>query len=161
MSKSTWEVLLVEDNMADAELTVDTFADVNSAATVHHVTDGEDALAFLRREGKHMHAPAADLVLLDLNLPRKNGREVLSEIKSDRNLKLIPVIILSSSTSPRDILNSYDLSANCYLHKAENLAGFHRIVSAVNDYWLVLASLPSTVDLPAHDAPSARGRWQV
>ena len=146
MSKSGWEILLVEDNMADAELTMDTFAEVNSATTVHHVSDGEDALAFLRKEGKHIDAPEPDLILLDLNLPRKNGREVLSEIKTDRRLKLIPVIVLSSSSSPNDVLNSYDLHANCYLHKPENLSGFNRIVSAINDYWLNLASLPGSVN---------------
>ena len=146
-SKSGWEILLVEDNVADAELTIDTFAEVNSATRVHHVSDGEDALAFLRKEGKHLDAPEPDLVLLDLNLPRKNGREVLSEIKADRRLKLIPVIILSSSSSPNDVLDSYDLPANCYLHKPEDLSGFTRIVSAINDYWLHLASLPAGANI--------------
>lgn len=142
MSTPKWNVLLVEDDLADAELTIQTFEEVSNVTTVHHATDAEDALAFLRKEGRHRDAPYADLVLLDLNLPMKNGREVLHEMKTDRTLKLIPVIILSSSDSPTDVMMSYELHANSYLHKAENLAGFHRIVSAVNDYWLDLASLP-------------------
>lgn len=143
------DVLLVEDNPGDVRLTQEAFRDANMAAhlpnmTVHlHVAcDGVEALSFLRHEGVNAQAPRPDLVLLDLNLPRMDGREVLAQIKGDHRLRTIPTVILTTSESAADIANSYRLQANCYLSKPQQLDAFESLVRSVNDFWLTKAKLP-------------------
>lgn len=143
------DVLLVEDSAGDVRLTQEAFRDANMAAhlpntTVHlHVAfDGVEAMAFLRREGERADCPRPDLILLDLNLPRMDGREVLAEIKSDPQLRTIPTVILTTSESAADIANSYRLQANCYLSKPQHLEAFESLVRSVNDFWLTKAKLP-------------------
>lgn len=136
------EILLVEDNDADARLTREALKDSKVANTLSRVRDGEEAVAFLRREGPYACAPTPDLILLDLNLPRKNGREVLQEIKADEELKSIPVVVLSVSSDADDVLKAYGLHANCYITKPINLGQFLRVVRSVEDFWLSVVRLP-------------------
>ncbi len=136
------EVLLVEDSMGDARLTQEVFREANSAVRLHVAHDGVEAMAFLRQEGVHALAPRPDLILLDLNLPRMDGREVLARIKEDESLKLIPTIILTTSDAEADIAQSYQLQANCYLSKPAQLDGFESMVTSINDFWLTKAKLP-------------------
>ena len=135
-------ILLVEDNPADVRLTQEVLKDAKVRNTLTAVGDGEEAMALLRREGKHAAALRPDLILLDLNLPKKDGRELLAEIKSDENLKIIPVIILTTSTSEEDILKSYGLHANCYITKPVDLDQFVKVVQSVEDFWLTIVKLP-------------------
>jgi CheY-like chemotaxis protein len=134
---------MVEDNPADVRLTREAFKDAKVLNRMHVVEDGEAALAFLRREGKYAHAPRPDLVLLDLNLPKIDGREVLAEIKADANLKRIPVVVLTTSEDQKDILRAYDLHVNAYITKPVDLGQFIKIVEAVEDFWLSVVKLPS------------------
>ncbi len=136
------EILLVEDNPADVRLTIETLKEEKLRNNLNVVTDGVEALAFLRRQGKHANAPRPDLILLDLNLPRKDGREVLDEIKTDENLKSIPVVVLTVSESEGDILKSYNAHANCYITKPLDLAQFSRVVKSIQDFWLSIVKLP-------------------
>lgn len=136
-------VLLVEDNPADVRLTREVLADGKITNTLHVVADGEEAMAFLRNNGPFASAPRPDLILLDLNLPKKDGREVLAEVKSDPSLKLIPVVILTTSRSDRDILESYNLHANCYISKPVDLLQFMEVVRTIEDFWLSIVRLPS------------------
>jgi two-component system, chemotaxis family, response regulator Rcp1 len=136
------EVLLVEDNPGDARLTQEAFREANSSIRVHVASDGVEAMAFLRHEGAHLHAPRPDLILLDLNMPRMDGREVLSLIKADATLKQIPVVILSTSDAEADIAQSYQLQANCYLSKPVGLEEFESLVKGINDFWLTKVKLP-------------------
>jgi chemotaxis family two-component system response regulator Rcp1 len=136
------EVLLVEDSPGDVRLTREALRDANSAIHLHVATDGVEAMAFLRREGNQVGAPRPDLILLDLNLPRMDGREVLVHIKADHSLKTIPTIILTTSESEADILKSYQLLANCYLSKPVQLEAFESLVKSINDFWLTKAKLP-------------------
>jgi len=137
------EVLLVEDSPGDVRLTQEALRDANRALHLHVASDGVEAMAFLRREGpEHLGAPRPDLILLDLNLPKMDGREVLTQIKASDNLKTIPVIILTTSQSDVDILNSYELRANCYLSKPVQLDAFEGLVKSINDFWLTKAKLP-------------------
>jgi CheY-like chemotaxis protein len=136
-------VLLVEDNPADVRLTREVLADGKITNTLHVVADGEEAMAFLRNKGPFAAAPRPDLILLDLNLPKKDGREVLAEVKSDPSLKLIPVVILTTSRSDRDILESYNLHANCYISKPVDLLQFMEVVRTIEDFWLSIVRLPS------------------
>jgi len=136
------EVLLVEDNPGDVRLAREAFRDVNRSIQVHLASDGVQALEFLRRQGGHLHAPRPDLILLDLNLPKMNGREVLAKIKSDDSLKMIPTIVLSSSETDADVLISYQLQANCYLRKPAQWDAFDSIVMSINTFWLTKAKLP-------------------
>jgi len=136
------EVLLVEDSPGDVRLTQEAFRDANGAIRLHVATDGVEAMAFLRNEGAHVHAARPDLILLDLNLPRMDGREVLSLIKDDENLKTIPTVILTTSDAEADIVKSYQLQANCYLTKPVQLDAFETLVKSINDFWLVKARLP-------------------
>ncbi|MEA2572416.1 MAG: hypothetical protein QOI24_4417 [Acidobacteriota bacterium] len=136
------QVLLVEDSPGDIRLTQEAFRDANSSVQLHVAFDGVEAMAFLRREGSHVHAPRPDLILLDLNLPRMDGREVLAQIKSDDVLKTIPVVILTTSEDEGDITKSYELHANCYLNKPVQLDAFEGLVSTINDFWLTMVKLP-------------------
>src|ERR1700735_648670 len=136
------EVLLVEDSPGDVALTQEAFLDANSAVHLHVASDGIEAMAFLRREGIHSQAPRPDLILLDLNLPKMDGREVLAHIKDDAKLKTIPTVILTTSDAEADIVKSYQLQANCYLSKPVQLDAFETLVKSINDFWLTKVKLP-------------------
>ena len=136
------QVLLVEDSPGDVRLTQEAFRDANKTIQLHVVVDGVEAMAFLRHEGVHVHAPRPDLILLDLNLPKMDGREVLAHIKEDESLKLIPTVILTTSDAEADIVKSYQLQANCYLNKPVQLDAFENLVKSINDFWLTKVKLP-------------------
>lgn len=136
------EVLLVEDSPGDVRLTQEAFRDANISLYLHVAPDGVEAMAFLRHQGRHVHAPRPDLILLDLNLPRMDGREVLDIIKQDEALRTIPTVILSTSEAESDILESYASHANCYLTKPVQLDTFETLVRSINDFWLTKAKLP-------------------
>jgi len=136
------EVLLVDDNPADIDLTREVLGNCKWHFHVNAVNDGAEAISFLHREGKYAGVPSPDLMVLDLNLPRKDGRQVLAELKADRNLAKIPVIIFTTSQASSDITRCYQLGANCYLRKPGNLADFVAIVKSMADFWLGFASLP-------------------
>jgi len=136
------EVLLVEDSPGDARLTQEAFRDANRSVDLHVVSDGVEAMAFLRRKGSYGHVPRPDIVLLDLNLPRMDGREVLAHIKEDDDLKTIPIVILTTSDSEADIVQCYQLQANCYLSKPVQLDAFESLVKSINDFWLTKVKLP-------------------
>ena len=138
----TVEILLVDDNIGDVVLTKEALKGASGANRVSAVRDGIEALAFLRHEGTFSAAPTPDLILLDINMPRKNGCEVLEEIRSDENLKLIPVIILTSSESQDDIRLAYELRANCFVTKPADLDEMVKVVQAINHYWTNIAKLP-------------------
>ena len=137
------DFLLVEDNPGDVRLTQEALKSHKVQNNLHVVTDGEEAMAFLRRQGKYKNAPRPDIILLDLNLPKKDGREVLAEIKSDANLKTIPVVIITSSEAEQDVIKSYNLNANCYVTKPVDLDQFIKVVQSINDFWLTIVKLPS------------------
>jgi CheY-like chemotaxis protein len=136
------EILLVEDNPGDARLAKEALKDSKLANNLYHVEDGEQAMRFLYREGEHADAPRPDLVLLDLNLPRKDGREVLAEIKGDAQLRGIPVVILTVSSDEEDILKTYNLHANCYITKPIDLDQFIKVVRSIEDFWFTIVKLP-------------------
>jgi chemotaxis family two-component system response regulator Rcp1 len=136
------EVLLVEDSPGDVRLTQEAFKDAKVHINIHVAVDGTQAMAFLKREGMHANAPRPDLILLDLNLPKKDGREVLEEIKLSPTLKSIPVVILTTSASDADILRSYLLHANCYITKPVDLNGFLDVVKSIDNFWLSVVKLP-------------------
>ena len=136
------EILLVEDNPGDVELTLEALENSKIRNTLHVVSDGEEAMAFLKGTGKHAGSSRPDLILLDLNLPRKDGREVLAEIKADEDLKRIPVVILTTSQAEEDIIRSYNLHANCYITKPIDLHQFIRVIKAIEDFWLTIVMLP-------------------
>jgi CheY-like chemotaxis protein len=136
------EVLLVEDSPGDVRLTKEAFREANRQVHLHVAPDGVAAMAFLRHEGIHALAPRPDLILLDLNLPKMDGREVLSLIKEDESLKRIPTVILTTSEAEADILQSYQLQANVYLCKPVRLDAFESLVKSINDFWLTTAKLP-------------------
>jgi len=136
------EILLVEDNPGDVRLTMEALKEGKLSNGLHVVEDGVEALAFLRKEGKYTQAPHPDLILLDLNLPKKDGREVLAEIKEDPDLKRIPVVILTTSKAEEDILRTYDLHANCYVTKPVELEQFMTIVKLIEEFWLTIVKLP-------------------
>ena len=137
------DVLLVEDSPGDVALTVEALREARVETKLHVVRNGEDALSFLSREGAYAEAPKPDLVLLDLNLPRKSGREVLAEMKADERLRRIPVVILSTSTNEDDISAAYDLAANCYVAKPVDLDEFVNVIRAIDDFWLSFVRLPA------------------
>jgi two-component system, chemotaxis family, response regulator Rcp1 len=141
-NEKTMEVLLVEDNPGDARLAREAFRDVNRSIRLHLASDGLEAMTFLRQQGAHLHAPRPDLILLDLNLPKMDGREVLALIKKDEGLKMIPTIVLSSSETDADVLISYQLQANCYLRKPAQWDAFDDIVRSINNFWLTKVKLP-------------------
>lgn len=136
------EILLVEDSLGDIRLTREAFRDVNKSVHLHVVTDGVEAMTFLQHAGAHAQAPRPDLILLDLNLPRMDGREVLAHIKEDESLKAIPTIILTTSDAQADIARSYQLQANCYLTKPVQLEDFENLVKSIDDFWLKKVKLP-------------------
>ena len=136
------EILLVEDSPSDVRLTQEALREEKIHNNLSVVNDGVEAMAFLRREGKYTQAPRPGLILLDLNLPRKDGREVLAEIKNDEKLKAIPVVVLTISEAESDILKSYDLHANCYITKPIDLNQFSRVVKSIQDFWLAIVKLP-------------------
>jgi two-component system, chemotaxis family, response regulator Rcp1 len=143
------DILLVEDNPADARLTKEALREGKIRNNLFHTRDGVEALSFLRREDPHREAPTPDLILLDLNLPRKDGRQVLTELKSDPRLRHIPVVVLTTSEAEEDILRSYDLHANCYITKPVELEKFVAIVKAIESFWLAIVTLPARDDLAA------------
>ncbi|MEW5767307.1 MAG: response regulator [bacterium] len=136
------EILLVEDNPGDVRLMREALDGNKVSYNLHVVKDGVEAMAFLRRKGKYADAPRPELILLDLNLPKKDGREVLAEIKADENLKRIPVIVLTTSKTEEDIFKVYDLNANCYITKPVNLEDFVKVVNTIKDFWLTCVKLP-------------------
>jgi two-component system, chemotaxis family, response regulator Rcp1 len=143
------EILLVEDSPSDTDLTLEALRDFKVRNHVSVVEDGVLALQFLRRQGPYAQAPRPDLIMLDLNLPRKDGREVLAEIKADENLKTIPIVVLTTSRAEPDILRAYQLSANCYIQKPVDFNQFLDVVRSIESFWLFVVTLPP--------APKARG----
>ena len=137
------EILLVEDSPGDVRLTREAFQTSKLPLQLHVAVDGMDAMAFLTNDGAYATAPRPDLILLDLNLLRMDGREVLARVKSDHNLKTIPVVVLTTSDDEADILKTYQLHANCYLKKPVQLAAFESMVESINDFWLTRVKLPS------------------
>lgn len=141
-SRNSLQVLLVEDSPGDVRLTREAFRDTNVGVQLHVAADGVEAMAFLRREGAYSDVPRPDLILLDLNLPKMDGREVLVHIKEDNDLKTIPTVILTTSEAEADIVKSYQLRANCYLSKPVQLDAFESLVKCINEFWLTKAKLP-------------------
>jgi chemotaxis family two-component system response regulator Rcp1 len=139
------DILLVEDNPGDVRLAKEAFKECKLLNKLYQVEDGIEAMAFLRQEGKYSDAPRPDLVLLDLNLPRKDGREVLVEIKNDQDLKIIPIIVLTTSHSDKDILQSYQLNANCYITKPVDFTQFIDVVKSIEKFWLTVVTLPQKI----------------
>ena len=136
------QILLVEDNPGDVRLTVEALRGAKVANELHVVGDGEEAIAYLRNQGSYADAPRPDIILLDLNLPRKDGREVLEEIKSDNELKRIPVVVLTTSKAEEDVLRTYNLHANCYVTKPVDLEKFMVVVKSIDVFWLTVVTLP-------------------
>jgi CheY-like chemotaxis protein len=136
------EILLVEDNPGDVDLTRETLQDSKLLNHMNVVGNGVEAMAYLRRQGKYAEATRPDLILLDLNLPKKDGREVLAEIKTDERLRRIPVVVLTTSSAEQDILKTYDLHANCYITKPVNLDQFIAMVKAIGEFWFTIVKLP-------------------
>lgn len=137
------EILLVEDSPSDANLTIREFSKAKIANNLHWVEDGETAMEYLRHQGEFTDAPRPDLILLDLNLPGMDGREVLEEVKSDSHLKRIPIVILTTSNDEHDVLRSYNLNANCYVTKPIDIEQFINVVQLIKDFWLAAVLLPS------------------
>jgi chemotaxis family two-component system response regulator Rcp1 len=136
------EILLIEDNPGDVDLTREMIGNGKVKSVVKNVGDGEEAIAYLQQRGPYRDAVRPDLILLDLNLPKKDGRAVLSEIKKDDRLKDIPVVVLTTSEAETDVLRSYQLHANCYISKPVDLANFSNIIRSIEDFWLTVAKLP-------------------
>lgn len=139
------EILLVEDSPGDVRLTREAFKDARVLVNLSVAGDGEEAMGFLKREGKYSSKPRPDIILLDLNLPKKDGRAVLAEIKEDPNLQTIPVVILTMSASEEDVLKSYSLHANCYITKPVDLDGFLKVVKSIDGFWLSVVRLPTGI----------------
>ncbi|MBI3319770.1 MAG: response regulator [Candidatus Omnitrophica bacterium] len=144
MNNHTVEILLVEDNPGDVRLTRETFKESKLANRLHVVGNGEEALAFLRHAGQYADATRPDLIVLDLNLPKKDGRELLAEVKADADLRRIPVVVLTTSKAEQDILKAYDLHANCYITKPLDLDQFITVVKSIENFWLQIVKLPTT-----------------
>jgi chemotaxis family two-component system response regulator Rcp1 len=136
------EILLVEDNLGDARLAEEALKDCKIHNNLYHVEDGVEALRFLRRQDNYQDVPIPDLILLDLNLPRKDGREVLAEIKEDPELRLVPVVVLTTSEAERDLVKTYDLHANAYVVKPIDLDRFIEVVEAIENFWFTIVKLP-------------------
>jgi CheY-like chemotaxis protein len=144
MSSRTIEILLVEDNPGDARLTLEAFKEGKVLNNLTVMKDGVEALAYLRRQGAYAAAKVPDLILLDLNLPRMSGREVLMQIKGDERLKTIPVVVLTTSADEQDVARAYNQHANCYITKPVDLEQFLRVVQSIENFWLTLVRLPAT-----------------
>jgi chemotaxis family two-component system response regulator Rcp1 len=142
VEKADIEILLVEDNPADVRLTREALKEAKVRNKLHVAEDGVAAMEFLNRQGEYADAPRPDLILLDLNLPKKDGREVLEEIKQDDALKRIPVVVLTTSQAEEDIVKTYNLHANCYVTKPVDLDQFITIVRSIEDFWLTIVKLP-------------------
>lgn len=140
------EILLAEDNPGDVDLAKEALQDSKIVNKLHTVPDGVEAMAFLHKEGEYAQKPRPDLILLDLNMPKKDGREVLAEIKSDPDLRRIPVVVLTISKDEADVLKSYDLHANCYITKPIDLEQFITIIKSIEDFWLTIVKLPFAGD---------------
>ena len=136
------QILLVEDNLGDARLAVEALKESKVVNTLYHVEDGVQAMRFLRRQGEYVGMPVPDLILLDLNLPRRDGREVLEEIKGDSELRIIPVVVLTTSAAERDLVKTYHLHANAYIVKPIDLERFIEIVHAIEGFWFSVVKLP-------------------
>ena len=136
------EILLIEDSPGDVRLTMEALKEAKVLNNLSVVGDGTEAMAFLKREGAHAKAPRPDVILLDLNLPKKDGREVLAEIKADPNLRRIPVVVLTTSRDEEDIFRAYDLHANCYITKPVDFKQFLGVVQSIEDFWLTVVKLP-------------------
>jgi two-component system, chemotaxis family, response regulator Rcp1 len=136
------EILLVEDSPGDARLTKEALRGSKVINTLHHVQDGVEAMAFLRQQGVYANAPSPNLILLDLNLPRKNGLEVLAELKADARLRHIPVVILTISKSEEDIVKAYDRNANCFITKPIDFQQFMKVIKSIEQFWLAIVKLP-------------------
>lgn len=143
MDRKSVEILLVEDNEGDVGLVEEVFEDAKIKNILHVAEDGEEAMLFLNKEKPFEDVPTPDIILLDLNLPQKDGREILEEIKNDKNLRRIPVVILTTSKAEEDILKSYDLHANSYITKPVDFDQFIRVIQAIEDFWLEVVRLPS------------------
>lgn len=143
MNEREIEILLVEDNPGDARLAMEVLKEAKVRNRLRHVPDGEEAMAYLRRQGKYANAPRPNLILMDLNLPRKDGRELLAEIKADGDLRWIPVVVLTTSQAEEDITRVYELNANCYVPKPIDLDQFVRVMRSIEDFWLKNVKLPS------------------
>ena len=141
-SRQPIDILLVEDNPGDVRLMEESLKECAVRNTMHIVSDGQEAMAFLHQEGRYAQAACPDLILLDLNLPKKDGRQVLAEIKQDPDLRRIPVIILTTSTAEEDILKVYDLYANCYITKPAGIEQYFHVVKTIEDFWLTIVKLP-------------------
>lgn len=139
------EFLLAEDNPGDVRLTKEALRESKISNNLNVVPDGVEAMAFLRRDGKYADAPRPDVILLDLNLPKKDGREVLAEVKADPSLRLIPVVIITSSEAEQDVLRTYELHANCYVTKPVDLEQFIKVIQSIETFWLTIVTLPSSV----------------
>ena len=139
------EILLVEDNPGDERLTREALKEGKVYSNLHWVKDGVEAMQFLRRQGKYAEVPRPDIILLDLNLPKKDGREVLQDIKNDDKLKRIPVVVLTTSKAEEDVLRSYNLHANCYVTKPVDLEKFIVVVKSIDVFWLTVVTLPPTL----------------
>jgi len=137
------EILLVEDSPGDVRLTMEALKEAKVLNNLNVAADGIEAMAFLKHEGAHAKAPRPDVILLDLNLPRKDGREVLAEIKADPNLRRIPVVVLTTSRAEEDIFRAYDLHANCYITKPVDFKQFLEVVQSIEDFWLTVVKLPA------------------
>ena len=136
------EIFLIEDNPGDVRLTIEALKECKILNNLHVAVDGIEAMSYLNKEGKFKDEPRPDLIILDLNLPKKDGREVLGEIKEDESLKKIPVVILTTSEAEQDILRSYELHANCYITKPVNMNQFIKVVKSISDFWFSIVLLP-------------------
>jgi two-component system, chemotaxis family, response regulator Rcp1 len=143
LNGTSFEILLVEDSIGDIRLTREALKDAKVHVHLNVASDGVEAMAFLRREGQYSDAPRPDLILLDLNLPKKDGREVLNDIKESPELKSIPVVILTTSAADEDVLRSYESHANCYITKPVDLEGFLKVVQSIDAFWLSIVKLPN------------------
>jgi CheY-like chemotaxis protein len=152
------EILLVEDSPSDTELTVEALREAKMRNHLSVVEDGVQAIEFLRRKGKFAQAPRPDLILLDLNLPRKDGREVLAEIKADDGLKTIPIVVLTTSRAEQDVLQSYRLNANCYITKPVDFEQFLDVVRSIESFWLYVVRLPPATAATAAEPPAKAKR---
>ncbi|MCD4737132.1 MAG: response regulator [Bacteroidales bacterium] len=146
MNGRSIEVLLIEDSPGDVRLTKEALKEGRILNNLHVVNDGVEAMSFLKKEGEYKSSTTPDLILLDLNMPKKDGREVLSEIKADPKLKSIPVVVLTTSSAEEDILKSYDLHANCYITKPVDLDQFIEVVKSINEFWLNIVKLPPNIE---------------